>query len=80
MYVGVTGWLKQRIHEHREGLVEGFTREHGVKCLVWFEFHVDFPSAIQREKQLKKWNRAWKFEWIETHNPGWRDLWEDLLD
>lgn len=80
LYVGVTGWLKQRIHEHREGLVEGFTRTHGVKRLVWFEFHADFPSAIRREKQLKKWNRAWKLEIIEEANPGWRDLWDDLCD
>jgi putative endonuclease len=80
LYIGVTGWLKQRIHEHREGLVDGFTRRHGVKRLVWFEFHADFPSAIRREKQLKKWNRAWKLEIIEEANPGWRDLWDDLCD
>ena len=80
LYVGVTGWLKQRIHEHREGLVEGFTRKYGIKRLVWFELHADFPSAIQRETQLKKWKRAWKLELIEQGNPGWRDLWEDLLD
>lgn len=80
LYVGVTGWLRERIYEHREGLVEGFTRKYGVKHLVWFEIHADFPSAIRREKQLKKWSRAWKLALIERHNPGWRDLWEDLLD
>jgi putative endonuclease len=80
LYVGVTGWLKERIHEHREGWVEGFTRKYAIKRLVWFEFHEDFPSAIRREKQLKKWSRAWKLELVERHNPDWRDLWEDLLD
>jgi putative endonuclease len=80
LYVGVTGWLKQRVHEHREGLVEGFTRKYGVKRLVWFELHADFPSAIAREKQLKKWNRAWKFKLIEGNNPVWRDLWESLQE
>jgi len=80
LYVGVTGWLKHRVWEHREGLVEGFTKEYGVKQLVWFELATDFPSAIAREKQIKKWNRAWKIELIENTNPQWRDLWGDLLD
>lgn len=80
LYVGVTGWLKHRIHEHREGFVEGFTAKYGLKRLVWFEEHADFPAAIAREKQLKKWNRAWKLELIETVNPAWRDLWSELLD
>ncbi|MEW9624850.1 GIY-YIG nuclease family protein [Rhodanobacter geophilus] len=80
LYVGVTGNLRLRAWEHREGLVEGFTKRYGVKRLVWFEYRPDFPSAIEREKQLKKWNRAWKLELIETTNPEWRDLWEDLLD
>jgi putative endonuclease len=79
LYVGVTGNLKLRVWEHRDGMVEGFTRRYGVKYLVWFEFHHDFPSAIAREKQLKKWNRAWKLELIEQGNPDWRDLWTDLL-
>jgi len=80
LYTGVTGNLKLRAWEHREGLVEGFTKRHGVKRLAWFEFWPDFPSAIVREKQLKKWNRAWKLELIETTNPEWRDLWEDSQD
>lgn len=80
LYVGVTGNLKLRAWEHREGLVEGFTKRYGVKCLVWFELHPDFPSAIEREKQLKKWNRAWKLELVETTNPGWCDRWDDLQD
>jgi putative endonuclease len=80
LYVGVTGNLKLRIWEHREGLVDGFTRRHAVKRLVWFELHADFPSAIAREKQLKKWNRAWKLELIEQTNPQWDDRWLELLD
>ncbi|TCO34950.1 GIY-YIG nuclease family protein [Dokdonella fugitiva] len=78
LYVGVTGWLRQRIHEHREGLIDGFTKRHGVKALVWFEWHADFNFAIRRETQLKPWKRAWKLELIETANPQWRDLWADI--
>ena len=78
LYVGVTGNLRLRVWEHREGVVEGFTRRYGVKHLLWFEFHPDFPSAIAREKQLKKWNRAWKLKLIEGSNPQWRDLWQEL--
>jgi putative endonuclease len=80
LYIGVTGWLKHRIWEHREGLIDGFTKIHKVKCLVWFEFFLDFPSAIAREKQLKKWDRAWKLELVEKTNPQWRDMWQDLID
>jgi putative endonuclease len=80
LYIGVTGDLKRRVWEHREGVVEGFTERYGLSRLVWFEHHPDFPTAIAREKQLKKWNRAWKLELIEAHNPAWRDLWNDLLD
>jgi putative endonuclease len=80
LYIGVTGNLKLRVWEHREGLVKGFTKRYGVKRLVWFEHHPDFPAAITREKQLKTWNRAWKLALIETGNPAWLDLWENLLD
>ncbi|MFC3653608.1 GIY-YIG nuclease family protein [Dyella humi] len=80
LYVGVTGNLKFRVWQHREGLGGGFTKRYGVKQLVWFERHLDFPSAIAREKQLKKWTRAWKLELIETANPTWRDLWDNLQD
>jgi putative endonuclease len=76
----VTGNLKLRVWEHREGLVAGFTKRYGVKRLVWCEWFADFPSAIRREKQIKKWNRAWKLELVENHNPEWRDLWDELLD
>ena len=80
LYIGVTGSLKFRVWQHREGLIEGFTKRYDVKHLAWFEYHPDFPSAITREKQLKKWTRAWKLELIETANPAWRDLWENLQD
>lgn len=81
LYIGVTGDLKRRVWEHRDnGVVEGFTQRYGLNRVVWFEFHPDFPTAIAREKQLKKWERAWKLELIESTNPGWRDLWNDLLD
>ena len=80
LYIGVTGWLKYRVWEHREGLIDGFTKTHDVKRLVWYELFADFPSAIVREKQLKKWNRAWKLELIEKTNPAWDDLWQQLLD
>ncbi|MCW0199929.1 GIY-YIG nuclease family protein [Sphingopyxis sp.] len=78
LYTGVTSNLLQRIHQHREGLIPGFTREYGVKFLMWFEQHATMDAAIQREKRIKKWNRAWKLELIETDNPDWRDLAEDF--
>lgn len=78
LYIGVTSNLIKRIWEHREGVVEGFTKEYGVKYLVWFETHTDATAAITREKQLKKWNRAWKVRLIQQENPYWRDLYEEL--
>jgi putative endonuclease len=78
LYTGVTSNLLARIQQHREGQVRGFTRKHGIELLVWFEQHPTMESAITREKRIKKWNRAWKMELIETGNPDWRDLAEDL--
>lgn len=78
LYTGVTSRLSGRIWQHRIGAVPGFTRDYGVKLLVWFEQHATMESAIQREKRIKKWNRAWKLALIEASNPGWRDLAEDL--
>ena len=78
LYTGVTSDLRGRIFQHRAGAVSGFTREYGVKLLVWFERHATMESAILREKQIKKWNRAWKLALIEANNPDWRDLAEDL--
>ncbi|MCP5395122.1 MAG: GIY-YIG nuclease family protein [Sphingomonadaceae bacterium] len=78
LYIGVTSNLLQRIAQHREGILGGFTRQYGVKMLVWFEPHDDIEQAILREKRLKKWNRAWKLRLIEESNPAWRDLAEDF--
>lgn len=78
LYVGVTSNLVARMHQHRLGGVRGFTRDYGVKRLVWFELHETMESAITREKRIKKWNRAWKLALIEAGNPEWRDLAEDF--
>ncbi|WP_029042264.1 GIY-YIG nuclease family protein [Cucumibacter marinus] len=75
LYVGVTSDLVRRIWQHREGEVEGFTRQHGVKTLVYFEELPTMPLAIQREKNLKRWVRQWKLDLIEGMNPKWEDLW-----
>jgi putative endonuclease len=79
LYIGVTSNLVKRLWEHRNNAVEGFTETYGVHRLVYFELHDSMVAAIQREKQLKKWNRAWKIELIEKSNPDWRDLWPDIL-
>ncbi len=76
LYIGVTSNLPQRIWQHREGLVEGFTKRYSVKMLVWYEMHESMESAIMREKALKKWRREWKLELIEQSNAQWRDLWD----
>lgn len=78
LYVGVTSDLVRRVWQHREGLTAGFTKSYQVKRLVWFEVHGDIMTAIAREKQLKKWKRAWKVELIQKSNPDWRDLYEDF--
>ncbi|MGR6330545.1 GIY-YIG nuclease family protein [Sphingomonas sp. XXL09] len=74
LYIGVTSDLLARIHQHREGLIEGFTKRYDIKRLVWFEMASGMGSAIRREKQLKKWNRDWKTRLIEGSNPDWVDL------
>jgi len=79
LYTGVTNDLPRRIHEHREGVVDGFTRQHGCRHLVWFAMHEDVEAAILHEKRLKKWRRAWKEALIEETNPDWRDLWWDII-
>ena len=78
LYIGVTSQLVQRVWQHKEGLADGFTRRYGLKTLVWYEQHDTAESAIGREKQIKKWERAWKVELIETENPYWNDLYEDV--
>jgi len=80
LYVGVTSNLIQRVWQHREGVADGFTSKYGVKLLVWFELHATMEQAIAREKALKKWNRAWKLELVETANPEWRDRWPEITD
>jgi putative endonuclease len=79
LYIGVTSNLVQRIWQHKNDLVEGFTKEHQVHRLVYVELFEDMLSAIAREKQIKKWNRAWKLELIEENNPNWDDLWETIV-
>jgi putative endonuclease len=79
LYVGVTGRLIGRIVEHREELIEGFTKKYGVKRLVWFEPYESIVPAIQREKSLKKYRRQWKINLIERNNPNWDDLFPGLL-
>jgi putative endonuclease len=79
LYIGVTSDLQKRTWEHKSNTVEGFTKKHGVHQLIYYELHDDMVSAITREKQMKKWDRAWKLELIEKHNPDWKDLWNDII-
>jgi putative endonuclease len=78
LYIGVTSDLPKRVTEHREKVVEGFTKRYGLTRLVWYEAAPDAESAICREKQLKEWRRRWKLELIERLNPYWRDLHDDI--
>jgi len=78
LYVGVTSDLAQRVWQHKEGLADGFTKQYAVKKLVWYEVHVEMLEAIRREKQIKKWERKWKVQLIESGNPYWRDLYSDI--
>ena len=78
LYIGVTNDLIRRVYEHKNGLVEGFTKKYNVKNLIYYEATTDVNGALQREKQLKKWNRKWKLDLIESENPNWKDLSEDL--
>jgi putative endonuclease len=78
LYVGVTSDLLGRVWQHKNDIREGFTKEHGVHRLVWYEVHEDVAEAIAREKQIKKWKRAWKILLIEKENSGWNDLYEKL--
>lgn len=80
LYTGVTSDLVQRVWQHKQGLVPGFTRWHGVHTLVWFEQHPEMLSAITREKSIKAWNRAWKLRLVESTNQEWKDLYPDIID
>ncbi|MEQ1772348.1 MAG: GIY-YIG nuclease family protein [Burkholderiales bacterium] len=79
LYTGVTSDLIKRTWQHQEDFVEGFTKKYKVKQLVWYEPHEDIQSAITREKQIKKWNRAWKIKLIQERNPLWRDLYNEVV-
>ncbi|MGV3730012.1 MAG: GIY-YIG nuclease family protein [Sphingopyxis sp.] len=75
---GSTATLVQRVYQHREMLIEGFTKSHGCTLLVWFEVHEDLQEARRREWQIKRWKRSWKVRMIEEANPDWRDLWFEI--
>ena len=79
LYVGVTSDLVQRIWQHRTGYIEGFTKQYSVHVLVYFEFHTTMGDAIQREKRVKRWRRAWKLALIQERNPDWHDLYPGLV-
>lgn len=74
LYTGITSNLIQRVYQHNEGLVDGFTKKYDVHRLVFYELHSDVNEAILREKRIKKWNRQWKINLIEQHNPQWLNL------
>ncbi|MET0654695.1 MAG: GIY-YIG nuclease family protein [Pseudoxanthomonas sp.] len=79
LYAGVASNLIGRIWQHRENVAEGFSKRYEVIRLVWYQLHPTVESAIQREKRIKKWNRAWKVRLIDEGNPSWRDLWPDII-
>ena len=78
LYIGVTNDLKRRIYEHRNKLVEGFSKRYHLDKLVYFESCIDINSAIEREKQLKRWHREWKYNLVIESNPEFRDLYGEL--
>ncbi|MHB1661893.1 MAG: GIY-YIG nuclease family protein [bacterium] len=78
LYTGVTSDIIKRVYEHKHNVVEGFTNKYNVHQLVWYEIHNSAELAINREKQIKKWKRAWKVELIEKKNPEWIDLYESI--
>ena len=79
LYIGVTSNLEHRIYQHKSNVVDGFTAKHRVYDLVYFEMFTCMYDALAREKQLKKWNRAWKIRLIEKANPKWRDLYAEII-
>ena len=78
LYRGVTSDLVKRVWEHKNNFVEGFTKRYNIHHLVWYEIHENISSAIEREKALKEWKRAWKLNLIEKDNPNWNDLYESI--
>ena len=79
LYIGVTNNLPKRVYEHKNNLIEGFTRKYNVHNLVYYESYGDVYAAIAREKAIKKWKRAWKIQLIEKYNPLWKDLYCDIV-
>lgn len=79
LYIGVTSDLKKRIWEHKNKVVDGFTKKYNIDKLVYFEAGENIESAIEREKQLKNWHREWKFNLIKAQNPEFKDLYYDIL-
>ncbi len=79
IYLGVTSDLAKRAYQHRNALIDGFTKTYGCRLLVWYEAHDELDGARLRERQLKKWNRDWKLRLIEEKNPNWLDLYESLF-
>jgi len=79
LYIGVTSDLAKRTWEHKNNLVDGFTKRYSIHHLVWYELHEDMNSAIEREKSLKEWKRAWKLKLIEGFNPDWQDLYDTII-
>ena len=79
LYIGVTRDLAKRVYEHKQNLIEGFTKEHNIHELVYYEHHNEVEEAILREKQMKKWNRKWKIRLIEEKNPDWKDLYNEIV-
>ncbi len=80
LYTGVTSTLVARVRQHKHGTFEGFSKTYGCKTLVWYEVHAVMLDAIRREKQIKRWRRAWKLELIEAQNPEWRDLSDEWFE
>ena len=79
LYIGVTSDLAKRVWQHRNDVVDGFTKRYSVHQLVWYELHETMEAAIEREKTLKNWKRVWKLELIENSNPSWQDLYETIV-
>lgn len=79
LYVGVTSDLIKRVWQHKNKLVDGFTNKYDVSFLMYYEEHDDIKEAIQREKRIKKWERAWKLKLIEEMNPNWKDLYDEII-
>jgi len=79
LYIGVTSDLGKRVWEHKNKLAEGFTKRYNVHNLVWYELHENMVSAIEREKALKEWKRGWKLKLIESMNPTWQDLYDEII-